>query len=229
MSLFLLDWTALKKIKIFCLGTEWPALAFIRLSWFSFSLSFLLEHSQVEMFSSLSWFGEELRDERQKKSKNKGKEGFSNPSLLLPKGGPVQKREFSTLVDFVGFLTIFPFLGWFSVALLLDFHDQLCFFSQGDQKEGGKVWDQHHDFWKRTFLTVAKAAFCQLLVFIGRSSSLARILSLPQLEPWNRLIMSFHCLFFPSFLLQSHNLQLEKIKMRWSVLNSAIYLLWNTF
>lgn len=39
---------------------------------------------QPQMFFSLFWFVEELRDEREK-SKSKGKEEFSNSLLLLPK------------------------------------------------------------------------------------------------------------------------------------------------
>ena len=99
----------------------------------------------------------ELKGEREK-SKNKGKEEISNPLLLLPKGHTFtthgclpQKREFSTLANNRVFLTIFPFLGWLSVAYFLGLLAQLGFFSQGDWKEGRWVWGQHYDFGKITY------------------------------------------------------------------------------
>lgn len=73
------------------------------------------------------------------KSKNIGKEELSNPFLFLPKGHtltthgcPPQKREFSTLANNRIFLTIFPFLGWLSVAyFLVSVANRGCFSQEG--------------------------------------------------------------------------------------------------
>lgn len=71
------DWAALKKSKVFCLGNEWPTLAFHSF-FIIFTYSLLLEAFQVvgipqpQMFSSLFWFVGELKGEREK-SKNEGK------------------------------------------------------------------------------------------------------------------------------------------------------------
>lgn len=81
---------------------------------------------------------EELRDEKKKKSKNKGKENFLSLYSSNQKGtallfkGILLRRENSPPWAPLWLFSVFSFLGWFSDALLLGLHGQLGFFSQGD-------------------------------------------------------------------------------------------------